>query len=83
MARLKKTIYNSNLLPAFSYTVRIGNVKKDFLRKDAHEIGGWCMAVWESGANAPAMIYSNIDWDNDNILYCSYELIKDDFFTEV
>ena len=72
--KIIKTVYHDNLLPAYSYTVEIGNNKKEFLGKDKRNIGKYVISVWKTEQEYhPAYIYSNIDWDNDHVLYCKYD----------
>lgn len=78
---IQKTVYNSKLLPPYSYTVECGGWKAEFKREDKNKIGEWINLVWaeeEDGffnVYSPAYIYYNIDWDSDHILYAKYERI--------
>ena len=78
---IQKTVYNSRLRPADSYTVECGGRKANFKWNEQQKVGEWIMAVWreqEDGffnTHTPAYVYYNIDWDCDHVLYCKYECV--------
>lgn len=77
--KVRKTIYHGNLRSPDSITVKVGGFEKIFplIRYTKIEIGDWIREIWKYELfPQPAYIYYNIDWDNDDILYCKYELIE-------
>lgn len=76
---IHKTVYNSRLLPPYSYTVECGGKKAEFRRGEELKVGEWVKSIWaeeEDGifnVYSPAYIFYNIDWDADHILYAKYE----------
>lgn len=78
---IQKTVYNSRLRPADSYTVECGGLKARFRWNEQHKVGEWIMKVWKDqedgffNTHSPAYVYYNIDWDCDHVLYCKYECV--------
>lgn len=71
---VKKTVYQSNLRTADSYTVKCGDQSRIFPAAEKASIGSWISQIWNSSLfPEPAYVYCNIDWDSDGILYCKYE----------
>lgn len=75
MARVK-TVYCNGLRKPDSYTVRCGNESTNIKAGEEEKVGRWIDKIWEGQlCKKPAYVYYNIGWDNDDVLYCKYELI--------
>jgi len=68
-----QTVYNRNLRSPDSLTVKAHGKKATFGTLD--ECIQWLKEIWAiEFFPEPGEVYYNVDWDNDNILYCTYEL---------
>ena len=78
---IRKTIYNDNLRSPDSYTVRCGDKKLNVSVGDEKKIADFFLNVWDEDPSRPAgYVYYNIDWDCDDVIFCKYDLIGDEFF---
>ena len=90
-AKVKKTIYNHNLLPPDYVIAKIGkhSIKEttrynEATYKDAcKKIAQWAIEIWEGQEvenfglfYEPLYLYYDINWDADNILYCKFDCLK-------
>ena len=90
-AKVKKTVYNHNLLSPDYITAKIGKYSiKETTRynnasyKDAcNKISQWAIEIWEvqklenlGAFYEPLYLYYDINWDADNILYCKFDCLE-------
>lgn len=74
--KMTKTVYNTNLRTPDSYTVECAGKTKTFDRGDESKIGEWLTSIWlNEFFPSSAMIYYNIDWDCDHVLFCKYDAV--------
>ena len=72
---LVKTVYVPNIMKPDRIKAVCGKEQIRVSPKDKKKIGAWAEEMWSKQLfPEPVLIYYDIDWDNDNVLYCKYEL---------
>lgn len=71
-----KTVYVPNIRKPDRIKAVCGEERLYVSPTNSKMIGAWAKEIWSKQMFAePVYIYYDIDWDNDNVLYCKYEMV--------
>lgn len=83
--KVERVIYNHNLRDPDRIVVECGKEKKYFKPTEKREVGRWLTDLWNKQQEEncgliitpEARVYYDIDWDNDNVLYCKFTAVQE------
>ena len=74
---IKVDFINHDLRKPDSVTVVCGKHKREFLWEEKSQVRPWLESIWKEEEEknfglfySEAVMYYNIDWDSDNVIYC-------------
>ena len=77
--KVQQTVYNCNLRKPDRITVECGHERRFFAPDEKCKVGKWLSSLWSKQeedfgwiVTPEAMVYYDIDWDNDHTLYCKF-----------